>query len=160
MEDVHNSNDTTRSDLPAGNAVSKQRGRPFTKGTSGNPAGRAQGSRNRVTVAAEQLLDGAAEVITQKAIDLALKGDTTALRICMDRLVPPRKDRPIIFAFSPINTAQDAHLLMSDVTAAMASGAITPSEAEGVSRVIEVYVKTLEASEYEQRIKKLERLMT
>ena len=36
----------------------------------------------------------AGESLTQKAIDLALGGDMAALRLCLDRILPPRKDRP------------------------------------------------------------------
>ena len=59
----------------------KQRGRPFIKGQSGNPAGRPRGSRNRATRAMQTLLDGEAQALTRKAVELALEGDTTALRL-------------------------------------------------------------------------------
>ncbi len=75
----------------------KQRGRPFPKGRSGNPQGRPPGARNAATVIAEQLLDGEAEALTRKAIDKAEEGDMTALRLCLDRVVPPRRERPVLF---------------------------------------------------------------
>src|SRR5262249_59590562 len=75
----------------------KQRGRPFQKGESGNPAGRPFGSRNKTTLAMEALLDGEAETIVRKAIEKAKDGDTVALRLCLERLVPVRKDRPLSF---------------------------------------------------------------
>ena len=64
---------------------------PFEPGQSGNPAGKAKGTRNKVTLAIEALLDGEAEALTRKAIELAKAGDMAALRLCMDRLAPPRK---------------------------------------------------------------------
>lgn len=69
----------------------------FQPGQSGNPAGRPKGSRNKATVALEKILNGDAESILRKAIELAQDGDPTALRRCLDRLLPPRKDRPITF---------------------------------------------------------------
>jgi len=67
----------------------KPRGRPFKKGRpSPNPNGRPPGARNRTTLAAEALLDGEAEALTRKAIERALDGDPTALRICIDRILP------------------------------------------------------------------------
>ena len=83
--------------MTADNTAEKQRGRPFEKGMSGNPTGRPSGSRNATTLALEALLDGQANALTQKAIDLALTGDMAALRLCLDRILPPRKDRPVSF---------------------------------------------------------------
>ena len=71
----------------------KQRGRPFEKGRSGNPAGRRRGSRNRSTQAAQLLLEGEAEALTRKAVELALGGDPAALRLCLDRVIPPHRRR-------------------------------------------------------------------
>src|ERR1043166_3904236 len=71
--------------------------RLFRKGRSGKPAGRPPGSRNRATVAAEALLEGEAQALTRKAIELALEGDTTALRLCLERIVPQRKSRTVAF---------------------------------------------------------------
>jgi hypothetical protein len=92
----------------------KQRGRPFQKGHSGNPQGRPPGARNTATMMAEQLLDGEAEAITRKAIELAKQGDLTALRLCLDRLVPPRRDRPVNFALPAMSSAEDASFVVRD----------------------------------------------
>ena len=70
------------------NAAGKQRGRPWAKGESGNPRGKRQGARHRTTLAAEALLDGEAKALTRKAIELALAGETVALRLCLDRILP------------------------------------------------------------------------
>src|SRR5438309_11369164 len=70
------------------------RGR-FRKGQSGNPAGRPLGSVNSATRAAMQLLDGEAEALTRKAIELALAGEPAALRLCMERIVGARRGRPV-----------------------------------------------------------------
>ena len=76
--------------MPA-NAGRKQDTR-FKPGESGNPAGKAKGTRHRITRAIDELLDGEADSITRKAIELAKAGETVALRLCLDRLCPPRKD--------------------------------------------------------------------
>ena len=68
------------------NTAKKQSGKPFKPGVSGNPSGRPQGSRNKATLALESLLDGQAEVLTQKAVDMALEGDMQALRLCLERI--------------------------------------------------------------------------
>ena len=60
-------------------------GRRFEEGQSGNPAGRPKGARNRTTLAMQALLEGEAESLTRKAIEMAQEGDPVALRMCLDR---------------------------------------------------------------------------
>jgi hypothetical protein len=138
--------------VDAGNNVPKTRGRPFEPGNPGRP----RGARNRATLAAEALLDGEAEGLTRKAVELAKAGDVTALRLCLERVVPPRRDRPIRFDVPRINTANDAARAMGSILTATAEGAITPGEAETISRLLADYVKTLEAAEIEERLRALE----
>lgn len=66
------------------NTERKQAGR-FRKGESGNPSGRPRGARNAATLTCEALLDGQAEALTQKAVEMALAGDVVALRLCAQR---------------------------------------------------------------------------
>jgi hypothetical protein len=66
----------------------------FARGHSGNPAGRPQGSRNRATIIAEKCLDRQSEALVNKAITLALEGSEPMLRLLIERLLPPAKERP------------------------------------------------------------------
>ena len=138
------------------NTAKEQRGEPFKPGKSGNPNGRPKGSRNATTLALESLLDGEAEALTRKAVELALAGDITALRLCLDRILPPRKDRPVSFEMPKINNAQDARAASAALLDAVASGALTPSEASEVGKLIDAYVKTIELTEVLARLEKLE----
>ena len=74
--------------MTAEKTVPKQ-ARPFQKGQSGNPSGRPKGARNKATLAMEILLDGEADRLTRKVVEMALAGDTTALRLCLERIMPP-----------------------------------------------------------------------
>ena len=94
--------------MSAANTAGNQRGRPFMKGQSGNPAGKPKGARHSATLAAETLLDGEAEALTRKAIELALAGDPIALRLCLDRILPPRRERPLRFVLPKLRSAADA----------------------------------------------------
>lgn len=118
-------------------AVSKQRGKPFTKGQSGNPAGKPKGVRNRSTLAAEALLDGEAEQLTRKAIELALAGDTVALKLCLERILPPRKDRTVMFSLPALENA-DQGASITAILEAVSEGRITPGEAEMVVKLIDM----------------------
>src|SRR5260370_21672834 len=80
-------------------------GRPFEKGRSGNPAGRPRGGRNKATLAAEALFDSEAEALSRKAVELALGGSEGALRLCLNRIIAPRRERPIQLAVPPIRIA-------------------------------------------------------
>ncbi len=137
------------------NTGQKQGGR-FSKGRSGNPRGKPQGARHRTTLAAEALLDGEAERLTRKAIEMALSGDGTAMRLCLDRILPPRRERPVSLRLPRLEAADDAVGAMAAITAAIAAGKITPGEAAELSRLVEAYVKALEASEFDQRLRAIE----
>ena len=132
------------------------RGRPFAKGESGNPRGRPQGARNQTTLALETLLDGEAEKITRKVIELALEGDLGALRLCLERVFPARRERHVPFDLPPLKTAADAAGTMAAVIAAVAAGEITPGEAAEVAKLVETFVRAFEMHELNERLRALE----
>jgi hypothetical protein len=136
----------------ARNNAEKTRGRPFEPGNPGRP----RGSRNRATLAAEALLDGEAEALTRRAIELAKGGDGAALRLCLERLIPPRRDRAIGFELPTIETAGDASKAMGAILQAVAAGDVTPDEGGAVGKLVEQHLKALEACEFETRLAALE----
>src|SRR5262249_5709721 len=142
FDDWHGRIRTMRSAITGSKQVNPGHFRP---GQSGNPAGRPKGARNRSTIAAESLLEGEAEALTRKAIALALAGDTTALRLCIERLVPPRKDRPITFELPPIASAADVANAVAAVLRAVAEGRVTLSEAMAVTSLIEALGRAIPA---------------
>lgn len=127
-------------------------GKPFGRGNPGRP----KGARHRTTVAMEALLAGEGEALTRKAIELALAGDTIALRLCLDRIAPPRKDRHIVFDLPPVVTPADAAKASNALVVAVARGEITPNEAAEVAKVLEVHVRTIEVAEFDARLGALE----
>ena len=133
----------------------RQDGR-WRPGESGNPAGRPRGLKNKTTLAAEALLEGEAEALTRKAVELALAGDVTALRLCLDRIVPARRDRYVTFDLPPLTTAADAVTAAAAVTTAVASGDLTPSEAAEIAKVVDMFTRALETHDHAERIAKLE----
>jgi hypothetical protein len=94
--------------------------------------------------------------LTRTAIDLALKGDVHALRICLDRILPVRRGRPVRVALPEITTASDVTAALAAVIAAISRGELTADEAGGIAAVIEAARKSIELVEIESRITVLE----
>ncbi len=134
----------------------RARGRPFERGRSGNPAGRRTGSRNKTTAAAAALLAGELEALTRKAVELALVGDPTAMRLCLERILPACRERTVNFVLPPIESAADIAAAMKAVTSALADGAITPGEAATIAAVVDTFVRAIETSDFDRRLQLME----
>jgi hypothetical protein len=140
----------------AENSGPNQGGR-FQPGQSGNPAGKPRGARHKTTLLAEKLMQGDAADVVKKVIEAAKGGDMTAARIVLDRIAPARRDSPVTIALPKIESAADAAKAMAAILAVVASGAVTPSEADQVAKIAAAFVSTLESSEFEARLRALEK---
>ena len=132
--------------------VIRDSGGRWVKGRSGNPKGRKPGSgdwRTRYRTAFE----AAGPEIIQSIIISAIDGDSTAQRICLERLVPPLKatDSPITIPLLGGLGDQGRAVLQS-----IADGEITPGEAESIFRSLTAQARITELSELEKRIETLE----
>ena len=119
-------------------------------------AGKPRGTRHKATQAVLGLLEGQAEALTQRAVEMALGGDSTALRLCLERLAPPRKDAPISFAFPQMSTASVAAEAAGATLQAVSEGDLTPSEGVQIMGLIDSFRRTLEITELEARVAALE----
>ncbi|MCJ2023009.1 DUF5681 domain-containing protein [Methylobacterium sp. J-067] len=128
----------------------------FEPGRSGNPAGRPRGSRNRSTLALEQIFEGEAEKLSRKAIEMALDGDGPAMKLCLDRLLSPRRDRSITFDLPAINSAADLPKATEAMLRAVASGEITPSEAADIGKAVSAHIEAITAADLSARLARLE----
>lgn len=118
--------------------------------------GKPVGARHKVTLAIEALLEGQHEALTQAAITKALEGDTTALRLCLDRIAPPRRDGPISITLPPVRSAAQAVEASAALLAAVACGEVTPDEAGRVMALLTAHKAIVEAGDLEGRITALE----
>ena len=125
----------------------------FQPGESGNPDGRPVGSKDKRTQYRE-LFEPHADDLIQKAIDLALDGDTTCLKMCIDRLVSPFR-------------AKDATITLDDITGtltekgekiitAMSNGEVTPADTSSMLSALAAQSRIIEIEELEKRISDLE----
>ena len=118
--------------------------------------GNRAGSRHRVTLAIEALLEGQHVALTAKAVELALSGDTTALRLCLDRLAPPKRDVPIRMSLPLVRSASDTVIASSNVLAAVSAGEITPDEGGRIMALLAAHTAIVEACDHEIRITEME----
>jgi hypothetical protein len=142
--------------MSAERTAPKQRGRPCPKGCSGNPRGRPKGARNAATRLVEQLLDGEAEALMRKLIEKAKHGDTAALRLCIDRIMPPRRERPVNVKLPPLVSVDDASSAVAAIAAAVANGELGTTEAADLVKIVEGFVRAAEATDLQSRLLALE----
>jgi hypothetical protein len=128
----------------------------FRKGQSGNPSGRPRGSRNRATILFQNLLEDDAEAIARKTVDMAKAGDIAAIRICMDRLAPARKTDAIVFELPRLDKATDSVTAAAKIVAGVAAGDLAPAEAADLAKVMDIYLRALATSSFEERLSRLE----
>jgi hypothetical protein len=128
----------------------------FKPGQSGNPSGRPKGARNKSTVVAEALLNGESVALTRRCIDLAMEGDPTALRVCLSRILPVKRERTIELDLPTLEGSQDFLRAIGTVLEAVGAGEITPAEGEAVASLVEAHRRTFEVEELEHRIEALE----
>jgi hypothetical protein len=133
----------------------KQAGR-FPKGAIRQSGRAAKRLSQRHDARSGNLLDGQATALTQKAIDLALTGDLAALRLCLDRILPPRKDSPVAFDLPEMKTLNDAVPAMGALVKAVGRGDLTPTEAGELTKMVQAFAKIIETAELEERVRKLE----
>ena len=94
--------------------------------------------------------------MTRKAVELALGGDPTALRLCIERVLPQCRERTVKFALPPIESAADIAPAMKAVTSALADGMIKPGEAATIAAVVDTFVRAIETSDFERRLRLVE----
>jgi hypothetical protein len=79
-----------------------------------------------------------------------------ALRLCLERILPPCRDRMVKFALPPIESAAEIAAAMKAVTSALAGGLISPGEAATIAAVVDTFVRAIETSDFERRLRLVE----
>lgn len=138
--------------------MNKPRGRPFPPGNA-QGRGRPKGSRNKAKPPGQSLLEEYGEHLVRKCIALALQGNPSALRMCMERISPPRRGAAIPIDLGAIRTAGDVGRAAERVTQAIRRGGITPGEGGTLMNLLESHSRILERVQMESRLEKLEEIM-
>ncbi len=125
-------------------------------GQSGNPAGRPKGSRHKTTLAVESLLQGQADEVAQKAVEMALEGDAAMIRVILDRVAPAPKDRPVSMPLPNLGDASKLPEATARILDAVSQGELTPSEGTALAALVEGHRKSLETADLASRLAAIE----
>ncbi|MBV8753828.1 MAG: hypothetical protein JO328_13290 [Hyphomicrobiales bacterium] len=128
----------------------------FTPGQSGNPAGRAAGSRNKQTLAAEALLFEHAQELVANLVTRAKNGEPAAMRIAMERILPTGRGRPLPVELPPVRSAEDARIAAGVIMEALKQGALSAREAVDLINVVGALTRLTGALEYIKKVARTE----
>jgi hypothetical protein len=126
------------------------RGRPFA---NGNP-GRKPGSRNRTTLLAAALLDGEAEELVRKALEIAMAGDVGMIKFLLGRILP--RERLVKLDLPRMESADDAVEAIGKVISDAAEGRMTPSEGAAMATLINSCARAIEMADLVKRMNSVE----
>ena len=125
----------------------------FQKGQSGNPAGKPKGAKDKRTEL-RALLEPHADALVAKAVSLALDGDTTALRICLERLIAPMKaiDAPLDIPTLQGSIGEQGRAVIE----ALSCGYLTPDQAATLMQALSAQARIMEVDDLNCRVTALE----
>lgn len=133
---------------------STTRGKPFTKGQVANPRGRPVGLPDRRTKYRE-LIEARMPELVQKCVDLALQGDMQAMRLCLERVLPPVRPGDELVELQldrSLGLAGQARAVID----AVFGGNLSPTSASTMMTAIAAQVRIVEVDELERRLLALE----
>lgn len=108
--------------------------------------GRPAGSRNRATLALDEIAATEAEGVLRQVLQQALNGDLRAAEIILARIWPPRRGRPVRLSLPAVDTAAGVDAALATVIGAVAAGEVTPEEAGAIAALLETKRRALETA--------------
>lgn len=136
--------------------MTKKTATSWKPGQSGNPKGKPKGTRNRATLLAIAAMEGDLDEIVRSVIEAAKKGDMTAAKLVIDKLVPAAKDRPVSLKLPQALDIPSCLKAQAAVVDAVTSGDLLLGEGQALSALIENQRRALETLELEQRLRAIE----
>jgi hypothetical protein len=101
-------------------------------------------------------LDEYAPHLMRKCIALAMQGNQSTMRMCMERISPARRGAIVAVNLPPIKTAGDVDKAAENVTQAIRRGDLTPAEWAIMMNILESRSRVIERVQLESRLEKLE----
>jgi hypothetical protein len=136
------------------------RGKPFQPGNKFG-RGRPRGSRNKIAMAAQELINSHSLPVVRKALILALEdgkpaGQIAVLLAILDRIVPVRKEAPVNIGSLPTGTISEVSKSSEALVKKATSGKLTITEAQGIADLLEGLRKVIETEDLARRVAALE----
>ena len=129
----------------------------FKAGQSGNPRGRPKGAGNAALSALRKPLNDNAEQLIQVAVDMALEGNETMLKACLDKLLPSIKSTDREVQLSGLNKQKSLLGKAEFVIRCVAEGKITPVEGNQLLSGLSTVTRIFESDEILKRLETLEK---
>jgi hypothetical protein len=136
------------------------RGKPFQPGNKFG-RGRPRGSRNKIAMAAQELINSHSLPVVRKALILALEegkpaGQIAVLLAILNRIVPVLKEAPVNIGSLPTGTISQVSKSFEALVKKATSGKLTITEAHGIADLLEGRRKVIETEDLALRLAALE----
>lgn len=109
-----------------------------------------------ISARAHRLMEEHLEAIVAAVVQCAEEGGMPAAKLVLDRVAPAPGDRRVFFSMRRLDGGKDAIGAASDVLAAVAEGKITVTEASGILKLLNGYMKISAIQELEARLAAVE----
>lgn len=113
----------------------------FAKGNRGGPGRPPRRSLSGTVLALDKLSAEAAPDVVKVALDLARRGNLTALGMVLERVWPKHRSRPLRLDLTPVETQWDAFMAHNALANAVFGGLVSPQEGAGLAELLGRYME-------------------
>lgn len=132
----------------------------FKQGQSGNPNGRPKGVIDK-RIRLRELLEPHAAALIARAVELALAGDVSALRLCLERLIPKMRHETFSLALDNNDMSNTEATMMAGAATlqAVIDGVIAPEQGNAFSTMLENQRKAIQMVDLSQQIEEISKIL-
>lgn len=128
----------------------------FQPGQSGNPQGKARGTKNKLTLALEDRAEEYGDALSKKIYQLAGKGNVGAARLVYEYSIPKPKEERIVFKLPRPTTTLEIPGATAAVLVGATTGELTLSDAQKLMDLIKSHEESIERNILVARLNEIE----
>jgi hypothetical protein len=87
---------------------------------------------------------------------MAMQGDGNAMRLCIDRIIPARRELPVKIGKLSIRTAEDLTKASETLTQKVAAGELTPGQGQAFAELFARRSEVIVTHDLDQRVRAME----